>query len=376
MTNPFSTENLLRRQAQLSDAMSAGGFDAMALNAGPSQVYMSGLHFHLMERPTVLLLAPGKSPVIVLPDFEKGKLSSLDFELRAVTYSENPADWQAAFNQAAALIGPAKHIGVEGLRMRVMELRYLQAAFPGAEFPIAEHLIADMRKHKDAGEIAAMKKAVEIAEGGLEATLQKIKVGMSEKEIAGILVQELYALGSDPELPFAPIVAAAANSANPHSTVSDYRIKEGDLLLIDWGASYNGYLSDLTRTFAVGEISEEFKRIYEVVKLANQAGREAAAIGAPCAAVDEAARDAIDDNGYGQYFTHRTGHGLGMEGHEEPYMRGDNTLPLAEGMSFTVEPGIYLDGRGGVRIEDNVVMTADGPLTLSSFPRELRSVGK
>jgi len=375
MSDPFSITNLARRQAQLSQALTAGGYDAMALNAGPSQVYMSGLHFHLMERPTVLLLTPDKKPVMVLPDFEKGKLADLGFALQAVTYGENPAEWQAAFNQAAALVGPAKRIGVEGLRMRVMELRYLEAAFPGAEFPIAEALIADMRKHKDAGEIAAMKKAVEIAEGGLEATLQKIKIGMSEKEIAGILVQELYALGSDPELPFAPIVAAAANSANPHATVSDYKIQAGDLLLVDWGASYNGYLSDLTRTFAVGEIDEELKRIYEVVKLANQAGREAAALGAPCAVVDQAARDAIEDNGYGQYFTHRTGHGLGMEGHEEPYMRGDNQLPLAEGMSFTVEPGIYLDGRGGVRIEDNVVMTADGPLTLSTFPRELRVVG-
>ncbi|HRN50227.1 MAG TPA: aminopeptidase P family protein [Anaerolineales bacterium] len=375
MSNPFSTENLLRRQAQLGQALSAGGFDAVALNAGPSQVYLSGLHFHLMERPAVLLLAAGKTPVMVLPDFEKGKLADLGFALEAVTYGENPVEWQAAFDKAAALIGPAKKIGVEGLRLRVMELRYLEAAFPGAQFPIAEELIADMRKLKDAGEIAAMQKAVEIAEGGLEATLQKIKIGMSEKEISGILVQELYALGSDPELPFAPIVAAAANSANPHATASDYKIKAGDLLLIDWGASYNGYLSDLTRTFAVGEISEEFKRIYEIVKLANQAGREAAAIGAACAVVDEAARDAIEDNGYGQYFTHRTGHGLGMEGHEEPYMRGDNRLPLAEGMSFTVEPGIYLDGRGGVRIEDDVVMTADGPRSLSTFPRELRVVG-
>lgn len=375
MTNPSSNDNLIRRQAQLGEALKAGGFDAMALNAGPSQVYISGLHFHLMERPAVLLISPGQSPVMVLPEFEKGKTSSLGFELRTVTYGEDPAEWQAAFNQAARLIGGAKRIAVEGLRLRVMELRYLEGAFPGAQFQVAEELIANMRMHKDAAEVAAMKKAAEIAEGGLEATLKKIKIGMSEKEIAGILVQELYALGSDPELPFAPIVAAAANSANPHATVSNYQIKKGDLLLIDWGASYNGYLSDLTRTFAVGEISEEFKRIYEVVKLANQAGREAAKPGVPCSAVDEAARDAIEDNGYGQYFTHRTGHGLGMEGHEEPYMRAGNSLPLAPGMSFTVEPGVYLDGRGGVRIEDDVVITADGAQTLTSFPRELRIIG-
>jgi Xaa-Pro dipeptidase len=137
----------------------------------------------------------------------------------------------------------------------------------------------------------------------------------------------------------------------------------------------DGYFSDLTRTFAIGEISDEFKRIYEVVKLANQAGRDAAKPGAPCSDVDDGARDAIEDNGYGQYFTHRTGHGLGMEAHEEPYMRAGNSMKLQSGMTFTVEPGIYLDGRGGVRIEDNVVITEDGARTLSSFPRELRVVG-
>jgi Xaa-Pro dipeptidase len=375
MGNPFAGTNLIKRQAKLAELLKARGFDAIAINAGPTQVYFSGLHFHLMERPAVLIIAPGKTPVFVLPGFEKGKTAGLDFELNTVTYDEDPANWQAAFNKAAEMIGGLKRVAVEGLRLRVMELRYLEGAFPGAKFEAAEDLIAQMRMHKDADEIAAMKKAAEIAEGGLEATLKKIKIGMSEKEIAAILVQELYALGSDPELPFAPIIAAAANSANPHATVSDYKIKKGDLLLIDWGASYGGYLSDLTRTFAVGEISEEFKRIYEVVKLANQAGREAAKPGAPCSAVDEAARDAIEDNGYGEFFTHRTGHGLGMEGHEDPYMRAGNSLPLAPGMTFTVEPGIYLDGRGGVRIEDDVAITADGAVTLTSFPRELRVIG-
>lgn len=375
MANPHSAQNLIQRQTKLGELLKAAGYDGIIINAGPTQVYFSGLHFHLMERPAVLLIVPGKKAVMILPEFERGKTSGLDFELQTVTYGEDPAEWQKAFNKAAELTGELKHVAVEGLRLRVMELRYLEGAYPGAKFEAAESLVAQMRMHKDADEIAAMKKAAEIAEGGLEATLKKIKIGMSEKEIAGILVQELYALGSDPELPFAPIVAAAGNSANPHATVSDYQIKKGDLLLIDWGASYGGYLSDLTRTFAIGEISEEFRRIYEVVKLANHAGREAAKLGAPCSAVDEAARDAIDDNGYGQYFTHRTGHGLGMEGHEEPYMRAGNSLPLAVGMSFTVEPGVYLEGKGGVRIEDDVVMTADGALTLTSFPRELRVIG-
>ncbi|HLE72606.1 MAG TPA: Xaa-Pro peptidase family protein [Anaerolineales bacterium] len=375
MTTTSSTETLIKRQANLTALLAQNGFDAIALNAGPSQAYFSGLHFHLMERPAVLLLAPKQAPVLALPGFESGKTAGLSYELRTVTYGEDPAQWQAVFNQAAGLLGAAKRIAVEGLHLRVMELRYLEAAFPGATFEAAEPLIAQLRMRKDAGEIAVMQRAVEIAETALEATLPKVKIGMTEKQIAGELIQQLFAHGSDPALPFQPIVAAGPNSANPHATISDRKLQSGDLLLFDWGASVDGYLSDLTRTFAVGEISEEFKRVYEVVKLANQAGRDAAKPGAPCSAVDAAARDAIEDSGYGEYFTHRTGHGLGLETHEDPYMRAGNEVKLEAGMTFTVEPGIYLDGRGGVRIEDNVVITDAGSRTLSKFPRELRVIG-
>lgn len=375
MPTPHSTANLLKRQAALAALLTKNGYDALALNAGPSQVYFSGLHFHIMERPTVLLLAPKQAPVMVLPGFESGKTDGLGFELRVQTYGEDPAEWHKSFEAAAKLLGSAKRIAVEGLHLRVMELRYLESAFPGASFEAAESLVAQLRMHKDEAEIAAMQKAVEIAEAALEATLPKVKVGMTEKQIAGELIQQLYAHGTDPDLPFQPIVAAGANSANPHATVSDRKVAQGDLLLFDWGASVDGYFSDLTRTFAVGELSAEFKRIYEVVKLANEAGRQAAKPGAPCSAVDDNAREAIEDSGFGEYFTHRTGHGLGMEPHEDPYMRAGNSQKLEPGMTFTVEPGIYLSGRGGVRIEDNVVITSDGARTLSTFPRELRVIG-
>ncbi|MEX1247051.1 MAG: Xaa-Pro peptidase family protein [Anaerolineales bacterium] len=375
MTSPHSKDNLLKRQAALTKLLSEQGFDAMAINAGPTQVYFTGLHYHLMERPAVILFAPGQTPVFVLPGFEKGKTEGVGYPLLTVTYGEDPAEWQASFNEAAKLLGPVKRIAVEGLRLRVMELRYLEAAFPGARFEAAESLIGALRMRKDESELAAMQRAVEIAEAALEATLPKARVGATEQELASELIQQLYAHGCDPQLPFQPIVATGPNSANPHATGSDRKVQKGDLLLFDWGAASDGYLSDLTRTFAIGEVSEEFKRIYEVVKLANRAGREAARPGAPCSVVDEAARDAIEDAGYGEYFTHRTGHGLGMEGHEEPYMRAGNSMKLEPGMTFTVEPGIYLPGRGGVRIEDNVVITAEGARTLSSLPRELRVIG-
>jgi Xaa-Pro dipeptidase len=376
MTSPFSLENIQQRQDHLKSLLKAHGLSAFALNAGKSQAYLTGMHFHLMERPVVAILTPDKAPVLILPDFEKGKTEDLGYALRVFTYGEDPAKWEQSFRQAGAALGLSDGaVGVEENQMRVLELRYLEAALPNAAFNSAGSVIAEMRKHKDAGEIAAMQAAAKVAEQALEATLPMIKAGVTEKQIAAELVQNIFRHGSDPELPFSPIVAAGANSANPHATVSDRVLVKGDLLIIDWGASVDGYFSDITRTFAISSLDTELERIHEIVRLANQVGRQAARPGATCSSVDEATRDVIEDSGHGQYFTHRTGHGLGMEAHEEPYMRAGNAELLAEGMSFTVEPGIYLPGRGGVRIEDDVVITAAGAMSLTNFPRELQILG-
>jgi Xaa-Pro dipeptidase len=198
---------------------------------------------------------------------------------------------------------------------------------------------------------------------------------MTEKALAAELVTQLLRHGSDPELPFAPIVSAGPNAANPHASPSERKLQAGDLLVVDWGASYEGYISDLTRTFVVDAVDDEYRKIHRIVQEANVAGLAAAKPGVPCAEVDRTARAVIEQAGYGAYFTHRTGHGIGMEGHEEPYIRGDNMQLLEPGMAFTVEPGIYLPNRNGVRIEDNVVITETGADVLSDMPREMRVVG-
>ncbi len=220
-----------------------------------------------------------------------------------------------------------------------------------------------------------MRRAVKIAQDALEATLPLIKIGMTERELSSELVVQLLKHGSDPALPFSPIVSGGPNGANPHASPTDRKLQAGDLLVVDWGAAYHGYISDLTRTFAVGEVDAECQKIHKIVQEANAAGRAAGKPGVPCANVDIATRDVIERSGYGKYFTHRTGHGIGMEGHEDPYMRGDNMQLLEPGMAYTVEPGIYLPDRNGVRIEDNVVITETGAECLSDMPREIRVVG-
>jgi Xaa-Pro dipeptidase len=189
-------------------------------------------------------------------------------------------------------------------------------------------------------------------------------------EIAAVWEGAMQAAGSQPS--FTTIVASGPNSANPHHTAGDRRIQRGDLVILDGGARVDGYCSDITRTVAVGELSEEGRTIYELVLQANRAGFAAVRPEASGADIDAAARKVIEDGGYGQYFVHRTGHGLGIEIHEPPYLHSAEQEPLPEGSTFTVEPGIYLPGVGGVRIEDNVVLAYSGGECLTSFPRELQ----
>jgi Xaa-Pro dipeptidase len=364
------------RLEKLQQGLRKSGLDALALNPGASLTYLTGLQFHLMERPVVLLLAADAAPVIVLPELELLKLADLSYELKAFSYGEDPAGWQAVFRQAVSSLGVDRgRIGVEPRALRLLEYSLIHTAAPEAEYPDATDAVGELRLHKEPGEVAAMRKAVAAAELALQATLPQIKIGRTELEIAEELTAQLLHNGSQPELPFAPVVSGGPNSANPHATPSRRPLQTGDLLVVDWGATVDGYISDLTRTFPVGEVDPLLVKIHRVVQEANAAGRGAAKPGAPCAAVDQAARSVIERAGYGANFTHRTGHGIGLEAHEEPYLRSDNQSRMEPGMTFTVEPGIYLPGRAGVRIEDDVIITDQGADCLSSIERGWKIVG-
>lgn len=363
------------RLQKLYSTIGRRGMTGVAVNAGPTLTYLTGLDFHLMERPVVVVFVPGRKPTIVLPKLEERKLTQLSYEVMAYSYDDNPKGWSKVFREA--LDGCGLHnarVGVEPGQMRLLEYNYLRDAAK-AEYLDGSAIFAELRAVKDAEEIGRMRKAVKIAESALEATLPMVKKGVSEKEIAGELLIQLMRHGSDSALPFSPIVAAGPNGANPHSTPSERPLADGDLLIIDWGASYDGYAADLTRTFAVGTIDARASEIHTVVQRANEAGRLAGGPGVPCSEVDRAARQVIEEAGYGEYFTHRTGHGIGMECHENPYIHGQNAELLVEGNAYTVEPGIYLVGENGVRIEDDVIITADRAESLSTMTREIRVVG-
>jgi len=364
------------RLQRLQKYMAGNGLAAVAVNAGPSLTYLTGLHFHLMERPVVMVFTLDQEPIIILPELEVAKLDHLAFPAKVYAYRESPGLWSKTFGDALAELNLTHgKVGVEPGRLRLLEYNYLRAAGGDMDFTDGSGVFTALRSIKDAQEIALLRRAVEIAETALEATLPMVRIGVSETEIAGELFLQLIRHGSDTSLPFSPIVSSGPNGANPHAQPSARQLAAGDLLVIDWGASFSGYVSDLTRTFAVGEIDAEAAAIHEVVQQANGAGRAAGKPDVSCAAVDQAARQVIEDAGYGRYFTHRTGHGIGMECHEDPYIRGDNEQVLEAKMTYTVEPGIYLPGRNGVRIEDDVLVTADGAESLSTMSRKIRVVG-
>jgi len=364
------------RLSRLANSMLEKGVAAVAVNAGPTLSYLSGLHFHLMERPVVMVFCSGHEPILILPELEQAKLSDLSFPARIYAYGENPEGWQARFCEALAGLGLAgRKVAVEPRQLRFLEYDYLRLACRDTDFIDGSDILSALRLIKDQQEMACLRRAVKIAEDALTATLPLVKIGVTEKEIAGELFLQLVRHGSDIALPFAPIVAAGPNGANPHAQPSERRLAAGDLLVVDWGACCNGYVSDLTRTFAVGKVDGEAKKIHEIVEQANSAGRAAGGAGVPCARVDQATRAVIEKAGYGPQFTHRTGHGIGLECHEEPFIRGDNKQLLEIGMAYTVEPGIYLAGKNGARIEDDMVITADGCESLSTMSRAMRIIG-
>jgi Xaa-Pro dipeptidase len=363
------------RLEKLKEQTLAQGLDAVALVPGSNMIYVSGIHSHLSERPIVLFVPVDDGPAIVIPLLEATKAEAAGIAPDRIHTWTDEEGYTGAFQHAAAQLELSDTLlGVEALRMRVLELELLRRYAPDLKTAHADPILNALRLRKDASELDAIERAVAVAEIAMHNLLPQLRLGQTEKEVAAMLTREIMASGAD-GLAFNPIVSAGPNGASPHAVPTDRALQKGDLLILDWGAMVDGYVSDITRTFALGPISDELRQVYDVVRTANEAGRAATKPGRSGEEIDAAARAVIENAGYGDYFIHRTGHGLGMEAHEDPPIVRGHTTPLPAGAVFTIEPGIYLPDRGGVRIEDNVVITADGCHSLTSFPRDLMTVG-
>lgn len=346
------------------------GLDAIIVGPGPDLQYLVGVEGDTIERLTALVLGPGLTPTVVVPRMELAKVRSA-----AVGALELPlADWvdgDDAYALVAAAVGEVARVGVSDAlpALHVVPL----GERLGVRLELATPVLRESRMIKSAEEIAELRRAGAAIDAVHRRVPEWLRAGRTEREVAGDIAEAIVAEGHR-SVEFV-IVGSGPNGADPHHEVSDRVIERGDIVVVDIGGAVpSGYNSDSTRTYVVGEAAPEASERIAVLVRAQQAAVDAARPGATASEVDAAARGVLIDAGLGEAFLHRTGHGIGVSVHEEPYIAPGNDLVLREGMAFSIEPGIYFAGSWGARIEDIVVLTADGCERLNLAPHALTAV--
>lgn len=374
------------RLAAARERVGSAGLHALLVAVGPDLEYLTGYQAMPLERLTMLVVLPREAPFLIVPRLEEpAARAGLRTPVDLVTWTETEDAHaivagrvrDAARGGTAARASTSLRIGVSD-RLTAYHLLPFQAELAGAEWSSATVVLRGVRIVKDADEIELLRLAGAAADRVVDQVASGRLVGRTEADVADEVRERLRAEGH--ELAQFAIVASGPNSASPHHEASDRVIRAGEPIVLDIGGTLGGYNSDTTRTLWVtgGDASlgptEEFRHLFAVLLAAQQAATAAVRPGVAAEAIDRTARSIIDAEGYGECFFHRTGHGIGLEGHEDPYLVEGNGEPLAAGMAFSIEPGIYLGGRYGARIEDIVVCGPDGPVALNDQPRELRVV--
>ena len=363
LAKPITVDERRGRIERARQLMRANGIDALMLNGGTSMEYFTGIKWGLSERMLAALIPANGTPFLVTPKFEEERameqahLGPLGKDADVYAWEEHESPWELiakglrARGLATATVGAeetVRFVFAEGT-----------AHLPGVKVVSGTPVTAGCRMVKDAHEIALMRLASHVTLKAYEAAWKSLKEGMTQDDFAKLVAAAHTQLG------FAggAGVQVGKYSALPHGSVTPQVIREGSILLIDGGCRVEGYTSDLSRTFVLGKPTQKMRDVFEIEHRAQTMAVKTARPGLPCEAVDAAARKVITDAGYGpdyKYFLHRVGHGMGMDGHEWPYLVRGNTLPLQAGMVFSDEPGIYIPGEFGVRLEDDMVITENG----------------
>jgi Xaa-Pro aminopeptidase len=364
MTDPGeSAGRLSRLQAQMAEAR----VDLVAIAPTPNMRYLLGFAPLADERLCLLLVTP-QDTRLVAPELTADQIRART-GMEAIRWSDDTGPRQALTEAVSAFGAGSGIVLAADAAMRADALLLLQETISPQQCVTSEEMMSALRMLKSEREIEALARAAAQADRALMAGADACQPGVTEREVAEKIAHYFRQDGA--EVVDVTLVASGPNSAFPHHEASDRRLQAGDTIIIDIVATLDGYKSDVTRVVHLGEPSPEVRAVYEVVLEANRRGREAAVAGARARDVDRAARAAIEEAGYGPYFFHRTGHGLGMEMHEAPWISATSTTVLEPGMVFSVEPGIYLEGRFGVRVEDIVVVTEGECRCLTGLDRAL-----
>lgn len=362
------------RLTQISKKMKEGGYQGAILFPSPNMYYMTGFHTFPGERLLMTVIPADGEPFFIAPKLFEGQIRNAAWIPEIITWTdeENPYD------KTRVLLGDR---GLTEGRFAIddttwaAQLLGLMTALPKVRFSPIGQLMLDLRLRKSADEIAKIQQASKIVDDVVDLMRRTVKPGMREIEIAALMEFEMRKAGSAGPS-FETIVGSGPHSALPHYNAGERAVQNGDFIVLDFGALYQGYCSDTTRTLAVGTPSPKMVEVYNIVREAQDLGVRTARPGIKAREVDQAVREYITRHGYGDYFTHRTGHGLGMEVHEDPYINGINEMVLEPGMVFSIEPGIYIEGEFGVRIEDIVYITDTGCERFNRSSRELTIVGE
>ena len=363
------------RLDQLRQAASAAGVDAVVLTPAATMTWLLGHEFEAHERLFLLIVPTSDAAVAVVPALEEANFRGAAPSVESLHLWDDADGPEKAAADAFKCLAKASRVAVEPLSLRYMEFGHVRRELPKAKIESAESVVAALRLKKSDEEAALMKRASKIAEAALEFTLRDVKPGRKEVEIASKLSSELLRRGGG-GISFGPIVLSGPKSALPHGVPDDREMQEGEFLLIDFGTSFDGYHCDITRTFVVsGSPTDRMREVYEAVLQANIRGVAASRPGVTYDYVHKNCQANLHGPRFKEFMTHRTGHGLGLEIHEPPSVMAGNGGLVEEGAVFTIEPGLYLNGWGGVRIEDNIRVTEQGCELLTSSPRELRILG-
>jgi Xaa-Pro aminopeptidase len=370
MTRPFTSEVLARRMERAIAQAAEAGLTGVLVTPGPDLVYFTGYQpVAITERITMLVLQASRDPAMIVPVLERPDAQAAPGAgALALTDWSDGSDPYAA---TAALLDPRGSYAISDSAW-AMHLLGLQQALPESRYVSMTSALPMLRAVKDVEELERLAAAGASADASFEQVLGVRFAGRRERDIGAELAGFLRDHGHS-EVDFT-VVGSGPNGANPHHEMSDRTIEDGDMVVLDFGGLQDGYGSDTTRTVHVGEPTGEEREVFEIVRRAQQAAFEAVRPGVACQEIDRVARKVITDAGYGEYFIHRTGHGIGLTTHEPPYMVEGETRELEPGMCFSIEPGIYLPGRFGVRIEDIVTVTEDAGRRLNNTSHEMRIV--